>query len=138
MLLDKHSIAHTLLAHFDSIPYDHCAVPQERLDLAGKLRSSLLPWRGQFSPELVELLLTEYDTKNIVVLDPFAGSGTTLFEAARKGLECYGAEINPAAFEMASTVHFANVDKVKRREAIEAADRIIKSYLYSVPIESDN
>jgi DNA modification methylase len=129
MLLAKHTNVQTLLESFDSFLCDHWSVPQERLDLEGKSRSSLLPWRGQFSPELVELFLAEYGTRNTVVLDPFVGSGTTLFETARKGMEGYGAEINPSAVIMASTVHFANIDKVERRKAIEVADRIIKTYM---------
>jgi hypothetical protein len=40
-------------------PYD-TSIPQERLDLANKFRTSVFPWRGQFSPELIEILLDQY------------------------------------------------------------------------------
>jgi DNA modification methylase len=129
MVLTKHTPAHIFLESFDSFPCDHWSIPQERLDLNGKSRSSIFPWRGQFSPELIELFLAEYATSDTVVLDPFVGSGTTLFEAAQKGLEGYGAEINPSAVEMASTVHFVNVDRAKRTEAIELVGNIIRTYL---------
>src|SRR5436309_2964694 len=52
---------------FFNLPCDHDLIPQERLDLASKLRSSLLPWRGQFSPELVELLLRAFTNRNDIV-----------------------------------------------------------------------
>ena len=74
-----------LLEEIESIPYDRKSIPQESLDLANKFRTSLFPWRGQFSPELVELFLRKYSQDTSVILDPFVGSGTTLFEAARRG-----------------------------------------------------
>ena len=75
-----------LLEDIEKVPFDRQSIPQASLDLANKFRTSLFPWRGQFSPELVELFLNRYSQDSSVILDPFAGSGTTLFEAARKGL----------------------------------------------------
>lgn len=63
-------------------------LPQKKLDITERTRTSLYPWRGQFSPSLVDLLLEAYACDSAVVLDPFVGSGTTLFESARHGLEC--------------------------------------------------
>src|SRR5579864_3583947 len=108
-----------LLEEIESIPYDRKSIPQENLDLANKFRTSLFPWRGQFSPELVELFLQKYSQDASVILDPFVGSGTTLFEAARRGLTCYAAEINPSAIEMASTVHFVNLPLAERKQSIQ-------------------
>ncbi|MGH2493458.1 MAG: Bpu10I family restriction endonuclease [Ktedonobacteraceae bacterium] len=110
-----------LLEEIESIPYDRKSIPQESLNLANKFRTSLLSWRGQFSPELVELFLKKYSQDTSVILDPFVGSGTTLFESARRGLTCYAAEINPSAIEMASTVHFVNLPLVERKRAIQMA-----------------
>ncbi len=109
------------LRTFDAIPLDNQTFTQEQLNLANKARSSLFPWRGQFSPELIALLLKTYSTIESVILDPFVGSGTTLFEAARKQRACYGGEIHPAAFAMASTSHFAYVAPIQREEIIQAA-----------------
>ena len=39
----------------------------------------LHPYLGKFIPQLVEVLLDRYVPKGGRVLDPFAGSGTTLF-----------------------------------------------------------
>jgi len=106
---------------FENKPLDRQSIPQESLDLANKFRASLFPWRGQFSPELVELFLNQYSQDTSVILDPFAGSGTTLFEAARKGLTCYAAEINPSAIEMARTAHFSNLFLAQRKDVIQVA-----------------
>ena len=110
-----------LLEEIENIPYDRKSIPQENLDLANKFRTSLFPWRGQFSPELVELFLKKYGQDTSVILDPFVGSGTTLFEAARRGLTCYAAEINPSAIEMARTVHFVNLPLAERKQSIQTA-----------------
>ncbi len=119
-VLASHPVAR-LLEKIESVPYDRKSISQENLDLANKLRTSIFPWRGQFSPELVELFLDRYSQDTSVILDPFAGSGTTLFEAARKGLTCYAAEINPSAFEMARTAHFVNLPLTERKNLIQRA-----------------
>ena len=111
----------SLFKEINDLPYDRDSIPQECLDLANKFRTSLFPWRGQFSPELVELFLKKYAQESSVILDPFVGSGTTLFEAARKGLTCYAAEINPSAIEMAKTAYFMNLPLAKRKAIIQAA-----------------
>src|SRR6266571_4209072 len=113
-----------LLEKIDSIPCDSKTIPQESLDLANKFRTSILPCRGQFSPELVELFLNKYGQDTSVILDPFAGSGTTLFEAASKGLTCYAAEINPSAIEMARTAHFTNLSLADRKSVIQIAEAL--------------
>jgi methylase of polypeptide subunit release factors len=90
---------------------------------------SLFPWRGQFSPELIEILLQHYAKSCGSVVDPFVGSGTALFEAARTGLRSFGAEINPAAVEMASTAHFINLRIAQRKAYIQKARVIIDKYI---------
>ncbi len=73
------------ITEVEQFPIDR-ETAQERLDLDSRSRTSLFPWRGQFSPELIEHLLSEYAVSGSVVADPFVGSGTTLFECARKSL----------------------------------------------------
>jgi hypothetical protein len=55
----------------------------------------LHPYLGKFIPQLVEALLARYVPKGRV-LDPFAGSGTTLVQALESGLDACGADV--AAF----------------------------------------
>lgn len=56
----------------------------------------LHPYLGKFIPQLVEVLLDRYFRPGEHVLDPFAGSGTTLVQALESGLDATGIDI--AAF----------------------------------------
>ena len=56
----------------------------------------LHPYLGKFVPQLVETLLARYVPSRAHVLDPFAGSGTTLVQALESGHDATGVEI--AAF----------------------------------------
>jgi len=56
----------------------------------------LHPYLGKFIPQLVEALLDRYFEPGQHVLDPFAGSGTTLVQALESGLDATGADV--AAF----------------------------------------
>jgi DNA methylase len=56
----------------------------------------LHPYHGKFIPQLVEVLLDRYLPAGGHVLDPFAGSGTTLVQALESGMEATGVEL--AAF----------------------------------------
>ena len=67
---------------FSAISLDRKSLPQGNLDITDRVRRNLFPWTGQFSPQLVEELLTAYAPRDGVVLDPFVGSGTSLVEAA--------------------------------------------------------
>jgi hypothetical protein len=56
----------------------------------------LHPYLGKFIPQLVEELFRRHVTGGGRVLDPFAGSGTTLVQALESGLDATGVDI--AAF----------------------------------------
>jgi hypothetical protein len=56
----------------------------------------LHPYLGKFIPQLVEALLRRYFRPGQHVLDPFAGSGTTLVQALESGLDATGVDV--AAF----------------------------------------
>lgn len=85
---------------------DEPQLQQSRLDIIDRSRTSRLPWRGQFSPELIEYLLETVCPTASVVFDPFCGSGTVLFETAQRGGLGFGAEVNPAAWHLASLASF--------------------------------
>ncbi|MFL6014112.1 MAG: DNA methyltransferase, partial [Gaiellaceae bacterium] len=53
----------------------------------------LHPYLGKFIPQLAETLLERYVARGGHVLDPFAGSGTTLVQALESGLDATGAEL---------------------------------------------
>jgi hypothetical protein len=56
----------------------------------------LHPYLGKFIPQLVETLLGRYFRQGQHVLDPFAGSGTTLVQSLESGLDATGVDV--AAF----------------------------------------
>ena len=56
----------------------------------------LHPYLGKFIPQLVEVLIDRYFRPGEHVLDPFAGSGTTLVQALESGLDATGIDV--AAF----------------------------------------
>src|SRR6478752_5605222 len=58
----------------------------------------LHPYLGKFIPQLVEALLGRYVPRGGRVLDPFAGSGTTLVQALESGHDATGVDI--AAFNV--------------------------------------
>ncbi len=122
-------LAAEALAYFDDLPVNRSEIEQSALDLTNRVRRSVFSWRGQFSPELVSLLLSEYGADDCLVLDPFVGSGTVLFEAARSSMGCIGAEINPAAVMMANTVSFAAMGSDKRMAAIDRAEAVIMEHV---------
>ena len=66
-------------------------------DLPERVRTKhvhrLHPYLGKFIPQLVEVLLERYFRPGQHVLDPFAGSGTTLVQALESGLDATGVDV---------------------------------------------
>ena len=89
----------------------------------------LHPYLGKFIPQLVEALLVRYVRIGGRVLDPFAGSGTTLVQSLESGRDAVGVDI--AAFNCLLmgvktrrydlfTLESELRDVVRRLEALEA------------------
>jgi DNA modification methylase len=51
--------------------------------------------------ELVERCLSNSTRPGAIVLDPFAGSGSTIIAAERLGRACFGADIDPRYVQVA-------------------------------------
>lgn len=54
----------------------------------------LHPYLGKFIPQLVEIFLRKYFKPGDTVLDPFAGSGTTLVQCQEMGINALGFDIS--------------------------------------------
>ena len=104
---------------FASTPLDKTIIPQEVLDIRQKTRSNPLEWKGQFSPQFVEALIQHYRESTTKVLDPFAGSGTVLLEAARAGIAGIGLDVNPAAANLAAIYTLMKLDPKQRQLLIQ-------------------
>ncbi len=115
--------------NFSGVPLDRTTVAQELLNIDNKQRSNLFPWNGQFSPQLVEVLLRTYSPMKGLVLDPFVGSGTVLYEAGRVGLPVVGAEVNPAACKMAETYRLMNVSFAHRSSLMKQLEGALQECL---------
>ncbi len=58
----------------------------------------LHPYPAKFISEIPRALLEMLPLPpNTIVLDPFCGSGTTLVESQRRGMQCIGVDLNPIA-----------------------------------------
>ena len=90
----------------------------------------LHPYLGKYIPQLVEIFLRKYFTAGQTVLDPFAGSGTTLVQANELNIHSIGYDIS--AFNvLLCQVKTDNYD-VKKAEA-EAKDILEKIRIATQP-----
>jgi hypothetical protein len=88
-------------------------------------------WIAGFSGDFAQGVIQQYlpfPEKGTLILDPFAGVGTTLVEAYRKGINCVGFEINPFA---------ALVSKVKL-QAPEVDVLNLKNVIYDYRVYMQN
>jgi len=84
----------------------------------------IYPYRGKISAIDVQQLISQLPNKGML-LDPFCGSGTILYEARKHGLHIVGVDSNPIAVQIANAKisNFdikQSIDKIK--EIIEGID----------------
>lgn len=120
---------------YSNTSLDSERISQADLNIENKSRSNLLPWKGQFSPQLIQVLLNHFADSNSVIFDPFLGSGTVLYEAGLANLQASGTEINPAAVSLAQIYHFINIPVKNRREYIREIGQLLQSsFPLSMPL----
>jgi hypothetical protein len=93
-------MASTQAALYEELADDRLHLSWSEAELPERERTKhvhrLHPYLGKFVPQLVEALLGRYVRRGGRVLDPFAGSGTTLVQALESGYEAVGVDV--AAF----------------------------------------
>lgn len=111
--------------YLTNVPLDKQEIDQSLLNIENKHRSNPLTWNGQFSPQLVEILINKYASVESTIFDPFAGSGTILYESGRQNISAIASEINPAAYYMASIYKLINTDLQTRRSCTSKIENLI-------------
>ncbi|MGC7845455.1 DNA methyltransferase [Desulforudis sp. 1088] len=77
---------------------------------------------GNYIPQIPHQLMLRYTRKGDLVVDPFAGSGTTLIECRQLGRHGAGVEINPATVEKARELITAEENPHNVTTRVEAGD----------------
>ena len=73
------------------------------------------PYLQGYSPQFVEAILEKYAPNSSCILDPFAGTGTTVFSASQLNIKSYFCEVNPV-------LQFIAMTKIQVRQ-LGASDR---------------
>jgi DNA modification methylase len=114
-----------LIEKYNSIKISNGLLNQEELDLDKDRNTNIFAYRGQFSPDLVRGLILKYAKKNDILLDPFAGCGTTLFEGGKLDHSVIGSDINPSGFIMGQMTTFYNLSLNSREKIIINTNKLI-------------
>lgn len=78
--------------HFELERTTHWSFPKR-----GNWATHDAKWRGNWSPYIPRNVLLRYSKKGDLILDQFAGGGTTLVEAKLLGRNCIGVDVNEKA-----------------------------------------
>ncbi|MDR1106762.1 MAG: site-specific DNA-methyltransferase [Treponema sp.] len=125
---------------FENIPLDNNSIEQNLLNIDNRYKTNPLPWNGQFSPQLVQVLLNYYSKSVDTIYDPFLGSGTTLLEAGELHRQTYGTDINYAAICLSKIYELINYDFAYRILLVNEFENILIKYgiLYSESLFAEN
>lgn len=100
---------------------------QDLLNIVDKSRTSSFAWKGQFSPQLIEFLLSQYPSAKSI-LDPFCGSGTVIYESLlHSKTKICGTDINPAAIIFAKFSEYSSYSLTERKQLfLKSVNEIIQ------------
>lgn len=112
---------------FEEIAFDKLEIEQSLLNIENKERSNIFTWNGQFSPQFVEVILDKYAKEGDIILDPFLGSGTVIYESGLKGLTAYGVELNISAYFISRLYTFINIQIEDRITMLNSIEQIINN-----------
>jgi DNA modification methylase len=113
-----------LEAHFSEILRVEPCLTRKIVSYQGNKTRPFYRWykyKEAFSSSIVEYLLYKYQIPKGIILDPFAGMGTTLFSSAAMGYDSEGIELLPVAHEIIANRIFtqfeikpADIDTLER------------------------
>jgi hypothetical protein len=83
---------------------------------------------GNFVPQIPNQLMRRYTRRGDWVIDPFAGSGTTLIEAQRLGRNALGIDLQPHMVEHTRTLLAAEPNRQNSASVVEAGDSVSVDY----------
>ena len=83
---------------------------------------------GNFIPQIPHQMMRRYTRPGDWVLDPFAGSGTTLIEARRLGRNALGVELQPGVAERARELIAAEPNRHGTSALVETGDCLSVDY----------
>lgn len=76
----------------------------------------VVPYQACFAPQIPTFFIKHFSKSGDVVLDPFAGRGTTVFEANQLGRTGIGIDVSPLALAIAkSKLSHVTLDQIKKR-----------------------
>jgi DNA modification methylase len=76
----------------------------------------IVPYQACFAPQIPEFFIKNFSNEGDVVLDPFCGRGTTVFEANQQNRIGMGVDVSPLALEIAkSKLKNVTYEQVKER-----------------------
>ncbi|ELS45754.1 DNA methyltransferase [Microcystis aeruginosa] len=105
-LLEINDLDQELFNYFQDKLLDSEQLSRTLVSFQGNKNQPVYRWykyKEGFSVDLIVYLLEKYGIKRGKILDPFAGSGTTLFAAAARGLSADGIELLPIGQELIIT-----------------------------------
>ena len=88
-------------------------------------------YHGNFIPQIPYQLISRYTKSGEVVLDPFFGSGTTLFECEKLNRKFIGLDINPEMFNYVKSQMFDSKKDFFAIHLIDNTDEKVKNYIQS-------
>ncbi len=100
---DIDNLDYQLLEHFTNKLLIQESFTRKVVSFQANKNRSTYRWykyKEAFSASLIEYLFHQYNIKNSNILDPFAGSGTTLFVASENGINADGIELLPIGQEI--------------------------------------
>lgn len=77
---------------------------------------SLCSYPSKLKPAIANVLITEFTSKGDIVLDPFCGCGTIVFEACNEGRKGIGVDLSPFAYFVSNAK--ANIPKKKELDRV--------------------